>query len=557
MAEQNEQHVEHELGIAGTIAKTFINTPVTPMLLIATLLVGLMGLYFTPRQEDPQISVPMIDIYLSYPGASAEQVESLVTEPFERLMSEIPGVRHVYSATERGHAIVTVRFYVGEDMGESIVKVHDKYRSNLDRMPPDVEMPLVKPIAIDDVPTVSITLWSEQVDDSILRILGLDVLQRLGEVADTGKGFVVGGRADQVRIEVLPERLSGYRLTLEQVARTIRSANSEKNVGGVETNNTAFTVYSGSFLRTAADIERLVIAIRNDAPVYVRDIARVLHGPEDANSVSNFYAGKAYTGEAVPDGAQAITIAIAKKQGANGVKVSAAVLAKLDALKGTLIPNNVHIEVTRDYGKSANDKVNDLLGAMFEAAMIVAILCLVGLGYRAAFVVISVIPVVILITIWWAWMVDYTIDRVSLFALIFAIGILVDDATVVVENIFRHWLIKGKTNIVDAIDAVREVGNPTILATFTIIAALLPMGWVSGLMGPYMRPIPVLGASAMFFSLVAAFIFTPWFAVKVAPKLQALEAAKKREMRTHKIIRPAIFNIICNIICMGDISIDA
>ncbi len=548
MAEEKLQNENHDLGLAGKIANTFINTPVTPMLLIACLLIGLMGLYFTPRQEDPQISVPMIDVFLSYPGASAEQVESLVTEPFERLMSEMPGVRHVYSATERGRAIVTVRFYVGEDLEESIVKVRDKYRSNQDKMPPDVMPPLIKPVAIDDVPTVTVTLWSHDVDDSILRILGLDVLQRLGEVPNTGKGFVVGGRADQIRVEVMPERLAGYGLSLSQVANTIRTANSERNVGGLEAADSAFTVYSGSFLRTASDIERLVIGIRNGAPVYVRDVANVTHGPEEAKNVSNFYAGQAYSGDAVPEGAQAIVIAIAKKKGTNGVKVSKDILAKLDTLKGTLIPNNVHIEITRDYGHSANQKVNELLAAMFEAAFFVSVLCVIGLGWRAAFVVITVIPIVILVTIWWAWMVDYTIDRVSLFALIFAIGIMVDDATVVVENIFRHWLEKGSTTIKDAVAAVAEVGNPTILATFTIIAALLPMGWVSGLMGPYMRPIPVLGASAMFFSLVAAFIFTPWFAVKVAPKLEALEKAQKREQKTRKLIsriyRPLIMPLV-------------
>ena len=548
MAEEKLQNDEQNLGLAGKIANTFINTPVTPMLLVACLLIGLMGLYFTPRQEDPQISVPMIDVFLSYPGASAEQVASLVTEPFERLMSEIPGVRHVYSATERGRAIVTVRFYVGEDLGESIVKVRDKYRSNLDKMPPDVMEPLIKPVAIDDVPTVTLTLWSEEVDDSILRILGLDVLQRLGEVPNTGKGFVVGGRADQIRVEIMPERLAGYGLSLSQVADTIRTANSERNVGGLEASDSAFTVYSGSFLRTASDIERLVIAIRNGAPVYVRDVANVIHGPEEAKSVSSFYAGSAYPGAVVPDGAQAVTVAIAKKKGTNGVEVSRDILDKVESLKGVLIPNNVHIEVTRDYGHSANQKVNELLAAMFEAAFFVSVLCVIGLGWRAAFVVITVIPIVILVTIWWAWMVDYTIDRVSLFALIFAIGIMVDDATVVVENIFRHWLEKGSTSIRDAVAAVAEVGNPTILATFTIIAALLPMGWVSGLMGPYMRPIPVLGASAMFFSLVAAFIFTPWFAVKVAPKLESLEKAQKREHKTRgtiaKIYRPLIMPLV-------------
>jgi multidrug efflux pump subunit AcrB len=540
----------HDLGLAGNIAKAFINSPVTPMLLVATLLIGIMGLIFTPRQEDPQIEVPMIDIFVSYPGTSSTQVETLVTEPLERLMDEIPGVRHVFSATQRGNAIVTVQFYVGEDLGESIVKVTDKITSNMDLIPPDVMMPLVKPVAIDDVPTMAVTLWSKEVDDSTLRILGNDVLQELGQVKNTGKGFVVAGRADQIRVEVFPERLAGYKLSLQQVAGAITSANSQKNVGAVEAGSTSFTVYSGSFLRTASDVERLVVGMHQGSPVFMRDVARVFHGPQEASNLSTFYAGPAYEGTERANGDPAVTVAIAKKKGSNGVDVSRAILSKLEELKGTVIPDNVHVEITRDYGETANNKVNELLRAMFEATIGVAALCFIGLGFRAAFVVVTVIPVVILITIWWAWVVDYTIDRVSMFALIFSIGILVDDATVVVENIFRHWLMKGRTTLADAVDAVREVGNPTILATFTIISALLPMGWVSGMMGPYMRPIPVMGSSAMFFSLVAAFIFTPWFAVRVRPQLQALENAEKREERTRKIIaafyRPLITPLVEN-----------
>ncbi len=535
-------------GLAGRIARMFINTPVTPMLLIGCLCIGLLGLFFTPRQEDPKISVPMIDVFVQYPGASAQQVESLVTEPLERLMMELPGVRHVYSATRRGAAIVTVRFLVGEDMGESIVKVHDKLQSNMDRMPPDVKAPLVKPVGIDDVPIVTLTLWSDDIEDSQLRTLALDVLQELGSVLNTGRGFVVGGREEQIRVEVLMERLAGYGVTLERIAETIRSANAEMSTGGAEAGGTAFNVYSGAFLRDAEDIARLVVGSQGGRPIYIRDVARVYRMPEETDEVVTHFTGPAYEGAYPADGAQAVTLAIAKKEGTNGVMVANAVLAKLDGLRETLIPGNVHVEVTRNYGKTANDKVNELLSAMFEAAVIVSVLCLVGLGLRAAVVVIAVIPVVILLTIWWAWMVDYSIDRVSLFALIFSIGILVDDATVVVENIFRHWLEIGKTSISEAIAAVDEVGNPTILATFTIIAALLPMGWVSGLMGPYMRPIPVLGSSAMFFSLIAAFVFTPWFALRLRPRMAALHRAERREERSRRLVsrlyRPLVVPLI-------------
>ena len=527
------------LGIAGKIACVFIDSPVTPLLFFAALAIGLMGLIFTPRQEDPQISVPMVDIFVQYPGASSEQVASLVTEPLERIMSGIPGVRHVYSMTERGQAMVTVRFIVGEPLGPSIVKVHDKLQSNLDKIPPGVSMPLVKPKGIDDVPVVTLTMWSESVDDAALRTLGVDVLQRLQEIPNTGQGFVVGGREEQIRVEIQPERLTGYGVTLDQLAQTISSANSEMPVGSVESSNTSFSVYSGAFLRNAQDLSRLVIGSYQGSPVYLRDVASVFHGPAEPERMVTYYSGPAGDEELkyASQGFPAVTIALAKKEGSNGVTVAYDILAKLEQLKGHLIPDNVHVSVTRDYGKTANTKVNELLTALFEAAVAVSILCMIGLGFRAAFVVITVIPVVILITIASAWALEYTIDRVSLFALIFSIGILVDDATVVVENIFRRWMLAGKTTLTVAIDAVREVGNPTILATLTIISALLPMGFVSGLMGPYMRPIPVLGACAMFFSLVAAFIFTPWFTMRVRPaNVEAFRKSEEREKATHRII---------------------
>jgi len=536
---RDREEVENKsLGIAGRIACNFIDSPITPLMMVAALFIGLLGLMFTPRQEDPEISVPMVDLFVQYPGASAEQVTSLVTEPLERIMSQIPGVRHVYSVSQRGQAIVTVRFLVGEPLGPSIVKVHDKIQSNLDKIPPGVTMPLVKPKGINDVPVVTITLSSSSVDDAALRTLGVDVLQRLREVPDSGQGFVVGGRAEQVRIEINPERLAGFDLTLDQLAQTVRSANQQVQAGSLEASDNSFSVYTGSFLRTAKEIGRLVVATRDGIPIYIRDVARVVHGPEEPRQIVAYSTGQAgLDREALANSEPAVTIALAKKEGTNGVTVANDIIARLKTLEGHLIPDNVRVSITRDYGKTANDKVNELLMALFEAAVAVAILCLIGLGMRAAFVVITVIPIVILITVWAAWVLDYSINRVSLFALIFSIGILVDDATVVVENIFRRWMEAGRTTVGIAIDAVREVGNPTILATVTIISALLPMGWVSGLMGPYMRPIPILGSTAMFFSLVAAFIFTPWFAVRVRPSsIKAFRKAEAREKRTHQII---------------------
>ncbi len=526
----NGQASAEHLGIAGRMTRAFINSPLSPLLFFAMLFTGLMGLVVTPRQEDPQISVPMVDIFVHYPGASAEQVASLAVEPLERIMSEIPGVEHVYSASKRGQGIVTVQFFVGEALNDSILKVHDRIQRNMDKIPPGVPAPLVKPKSIDEVPVVNLTLWSPEIEDSDLRKLALDVLQQLKEIPDTGESFIVGGRVDQVRVEVFSERLSGYGIGLDQVAQTIRTANAEQQAGDMEAADTYFTVYTGAFLRNAEQISRLVVGERNGVPVYVRDLAQVRQEPKDANQIVEFYTGPAGEHAQQANGVPAVTIAVAKKEGANGVEVANAVLAKVEDLKGVLIPSNVQVAITRDYGQTANDKVNELIAKLFKATGFVFLLVLFAFrALRPALVVLLVIPVVILFTVFAAWVMGYTIDRVSLFALIFSIGILVDDAIVVVENIYRRWLEKGTTDTETAVDAVREVGNPTIIATFTVVAALLPMGFVRGMMGPYMEPIPALGSVAMVFSLLAAFIFTPWWAMRLKPSMAYLEKAEKRE----------------------------
>jgi len=538
-----------ELGIAGKMARSFIHSPLSPLLFFAMLAMGILGLIFTPRQEDPQISVPMVDIFVAYPGATSEQVASLAIEPLERIMSEIPGIKHVYSASMHGEGMVTVQFIVGEELGPSIVKVHDKIQSNLDKIPSGVKMPLVKPKGIDDVPVVTFTLWSEDVDDSMLHTLGLDLLQSLKQIPSTGQGFVVGGRSEQVRIEVMPERLSGYGLSLDQVANTIRTANSEKTAGNLESGSSFFTVQTGSFLRSAEDVARLVVSTQNTIPVYVRDVAKVFQGPQETQQVVQYYSGPAYGEEGnFVDGAAAVTVALSKKVGSNGVTVSEAIIKKLESLKGRLIPDNVHVEITRNYGATANEKVNDLIFKLFVATGAVGILILYFLGLRPAIVVLMVIPVVIVFTVFAAWIMGFTIDRVSLFALIFCIGILVDDAIVVVENIYRRWLAEGEMSTSVAVDAVREVGNPTILATFTVIAALLPMGAVSGMMGPYMAPIPALGSVAMLVSLFAAFIFTPWLAMRIKPTMEQLHKAEEKERRSAERLEGVFRGILMPII---------
>lgn len=520
------------LGIAGAIAKAFIDSPLSPLLYMAALFAGILGLIMTPRQEDPEISVPMIDIFVQYEGASAQQVANLAIDPLEQIMSEIPGVKHTYSASERGQGMVTVRFKVGEEIIPSIVKVEDKLSSNMDKMPPGVSMPLIKPRTIDDVPIINVTLWSEEATDAELRVLAQRVLQEFEKIPDTGEGFVVGGRSLQIRIEVMTERLVGYGVGMDQIAQAIRSANQELNGGNLKQQGTEFKVSSGEYLQTAEDVEQLVVAVRDGKTIYLRDVASVTLGPSEFKNIVWFYSGAA-KGQAEPEvnGAAAVTIAVAKKQGTNGVEVSQAVQAELEKLQGRLIPDGIYANVTRDYGETANDKVNELLEALFIAAIVVCILCRLTIAGGPSFVVISVVPVVILFSIWATWLMGYSINRVSLFALIFAIGILVDDATVVVENIYRRWLEEDTTDIRTAVEAISQVGNPTIIATLTILAALLPMGFVRGMMGPYMEPIPVLGSVAMAFSLVAAFVFTPWWSVQMKPKTENMAMAEEREKR--------------------------
>jgi multidrug efflux pump subunit AcrB len=370
------------------------------------------------------------------------------------------------------------------------------------------------------------------IDDAALRSLAFKLLQNLAQIPDTGQGFVVGGRAEQIRVKVVPQRLSGFGVTLDAIAQTIRTANAERRTGHLEGADGHFTIYTGAFLKTASDVERLVVGTHGGNPVYVRDVAEVTLEPEDYRQQVNYYTGPSYPGGKQADGMPAVTVAIAKKEGSNGVTVASAILEKVERLKGQLVPDNVYVEVTRNYGETANDKVNELIFKLFVATGAVTVLVLLALGLKPAIVVTLVIPVVLLMTVFSAWIMGYSIDRVSLFALIFSIGILVDDAIVVVENIYRRWLIKGETDTDTAVEAVAEVGNPTIIATFTVVAALLPMGFVSGLMGPYMEPIPALGSVAMIFSLFAAFAFTPWLAMRIKPSMKALERAEQKEHKT-------------------------
>ena len=548
---QKATHKEAELGFAGRLADSFIHSPLSPLLFIAMMAVGVWGLIATPRQEDPQISVPMIDIFFPAPGLSSSEVANQIIDPFERVLSEIPGLKHIYSASDREHGIITLQFKVGEPMGPSILQAHSKIQSNLDLLPKGINPPAVKPKEVDDAPSVTLTLWSEEVDDEHLRTLGVSVLQHLKQLPHTGVGFVTGGRSRQVRIEVLPERLAGFGVSPGQIAHAIQTANTGHTVGSIEMQDRFYYVESGGFLSKTDEIKQLVVGQHRGTPVFLRDVAHVVEGPQETKQIVTFSTGPASPHEKQVKDAAAVTIALAKQRGANGVSVVNSILDELENnLKGYLIPDNVHIEVTRNYGKSANDKVNDLLFKLFVATGAVTFLVWLSLGIKPSIVVLLTIPVVLVGTVFVAMLMGYTIDRVSLFALIFSIGFLVDNAIVIVENIYRRWLMAGTMDTRTAVDAVREVGNPTVLATYTVVAALIPMGFVSGMMGPYMEPIPALGSVAMLLSLFAALIFAPWLAMRIVPSMEKLRAMEERDEKIDEkldvFFRKTILSLVNN-----------
>ena len=496
-------------GLSGRIAALFIGSKLTPLFILGALLLGLFAVVVTPREEEPQIVVPMADVWLPFPGASAKVVEEQLTKPFERKISEIKGVEYVYSISRPGGALLIVRFYVGQPMEQSLVDLYDKLMSNQDLLPPGAEPFLVKPKDVNDVPIVTVTLSSKRYGEFELQQLAEQVLEEAKKVGGTSGGFIVGGRIRELRIQIDPARLKAYGLTPLQVAGVIRGENRALPTGRFDIRNQSFLVETGRFIRSREDLESLVVGVKEQRPVYLRQVAEVADGPGEAKRYVWFGTGEGIM--PTPDEEPAVTVAIAKQGGTNAVTVAASVIRKVEDMKGVTIPSDVRVTVTRDYGETAREKADELLWHLLIAVVAVVAFLGIALGLRPAIVVSIAIPLTLALTLFTSMLIGYTINRVTLFALIFSIGILVDDAIVVVENTYRHLTLRLRPHHEASIYAVDEVGNPTILATFTVIAALLPMAFVSGLMGPYMRPIPVNASIAMFFSLLVAFVVIPWF----------------------------------------------
>jgi multidrug efflux pump subunit AcrB len=504
------------LGIAGRIARTFIGSKLTPLLVITSILLGAAATLLLPREEEPQIKVPMIDVLVSMPGFSAREVEERATRPMEKLLWEIPNVEYIYSTSREGESLAIVRFKVGENIERSLVLLNQKMQANFDRIPQGVSFPLIKPKSIDDVPILALTFHGAGQDHYTLRRIVAEVDDAVKQVPLVAETTLIGGERRQLRVLLDPVKLASRQLSAADIVPLLQSANRQLMAGPLAAHNREVLLQTGSFLTSAKDAGNVVVGVHSGKPVYLRDVATIVDGPEEPSQYVFFGAGAAHSVKAEEQ--PAVTLSIAKRPGANAISVAHQVLKKVEALRGRVIPNGVEVSITRNYGQTAEEKSDELLFHMGIAVLGVSLLILLTLGWRESIIVGIAIPCTLGLTLLVFYLHGYTLNRITLFALIFSIGILVDDAIVVVENIVRHFHLnqnKGRPWTAIAVEAVNEVGNPTILATFAVISAVLPMAFVGGLMGPYMRPIPTGSSAAMFWSLAIAFIVTPWASIRI------------------------------------------
>lgn len=534
------------LGFSGRIARAFQDSPLTPILAIAALLLGLVAVLITPREEEPQIDVTMANVIVPFPGADVRDVENLVAFPLEQKLSEIEGVKHVYSVSRPGAAVMTVEFQVGIPRQAAIVRLYNQVFQNQDFVPPGLGVgpPLVRPMGIDDVPVMALTLWSDDPAQGPTQLgeVAHTLETELKRVAGTRDVYTIGAPERAIVVELDAAKLAAYGMAIGDLSSALKAANGVTQAGERVTGDREVPVTAGRFLAAAADVSTLVIGLKNGQAVLLSDVAKIHQGADVPNRYVWFGTPVGKPGPATGN-APAVTIAVAKKPGTNAADITTAIAAQLHALQGVVIPAGVHIEVTRDYGQTATDKADKLIHKLMFATLSVVLLVLLALGWREAVVVGSAVIITLALTLFASWAMGFTINRVSLFALIFSIGILVDDAIVVVENIHRHMALGGRTLREAIPEAVSEVGGPTILATFTVIAALVPMAFVSGLMGPYMRPIPINASAGMMLSLAVALIVTPWLALKLlghhaVDTESSIEGAGRLHRLFHRVMPP-------------------
>ncbi|MFZ5669515.1 MAG: efflux RND transporter permease subunit [Pseudomonadota bacterium] len=512
-----------KLGLSGRLTAASIRSPLTPLALLAAIAMGLLALVSIPREEEPQISVPMVDVMVAAPGLAAPDAAELVAKPLEVIVKAIPDVDHVYSFVEDDQVMVVARFKVGSDQDDAVLRVHEKIRANIGRIPVGVPEPVIQVRGINDVPVLVLTLSPDpdqagRWDEATLRTVAEQLQSEVAKVEDVGLTFIVGGQAEEIRVQPDPARMAVRDVSLGALMEAVRQANRTFPAGAIRDGGGATAVVAGRTLTSTTDIGLLTVLDAAGRPVAVRDVADVVRGPAQDQAQVWRRTRTASGWRQAP----AVSLAVAKRPGANAVKVSEAIHHRVDALKGALIPAGLEVAVTRDYGETANEKANELLFHLGLATLSIVVLIGFAIGWREAGVTAVVIPTTILLTLFASNLMGYTVNRVSLFALIFSIGILVDDAIVVIENVARHWAMKdGRPPLKAAVEAVAEVGNPTIVATLTVVAALLPMLFVSGLMGPYMAPIPVNASAAMVFSFFVAMVIAPWLMVRFARRTLA------------------------------------
>ncbi len=521
------------MGISGRTAAFFLKSQLTPLLALLGMLLGLYAVLVTPREEEPQINVTMANVFIPFPGASAKDVENLVTIPAEQVLSQITGLEHVYSVTKPGLAILTVQFKVGEDRVAALVRLHDTIQANRDWVSPylGVGEPIIKPKGIDDVPIVALTLWTADETRGAFELqqVAHSLEIELKRVPGTREVYTLGGPDHVVRVLLDPERMNAHQISAQDVRNALQLANASQPSGTLFKENQEILLQTGTYLTSAADVKQLVVGVSNGRPVFVADVAEVADGPDQPNRYVWHGTGRAAS-SAVRGEFPAVTIAVSKKAGENASTVAERLIERIEQLRGTVIPAGVEINVTRDYGATANDKAMKLIQKLLFATASVVALVFFMLGRREAIIVGMAVILTLAVTLFASWAWGFTLNRVSLFALIFSIGILVDDAIVVVENIHRHRALSHAPLSEIIPRAVDEVGGPTILATFTVIAALLPMAFVSGLMGPYMSPIPINASAGMLLSLAIAFVVTPWLALKLLPAHQHASAIEETRL---------------------------
>lgn len=499
-------------GLSGNIAKAFIQSKLTILLMIGFLLIGGYSTMLIPREEEPQIDVPMADVFLRYPGASPKEVEARVSQPLEKIISNIKGVEYVYSTSMNGQAMLIVQFYVGEDIERSLVKLYNELLKNMDKMPTGVMMPLVKTRAIDDVPVLGLTLWSEKYSDYELKQLGQTLTNEIKKIPDVASINILGGRNRQVSVTLDKDKMAQSHVDFLSISKQLQGSNAQMQAGNFISQDIAFSVNAGNFLSTAEEVSNLIVGSNNGQPVFLKQVASIEEGAEKPSQYVFYGYGQhdPELADMFKSDYPAITLSIAKKKGADAMKLSERIVTKVEHLKQELIPDDVHVTETRNYGETASEKVSELLLHLFVAVIAVTLFVMLAMGWRGGLVVFLSVPVTFALTLFSYYFLDYTLNRITLFALVFITGIVVDDSIIIAENMHRHFKMKRLPFLQAAIFAINEVGNPTILATFTVIAAVLPMAFVSGMMGPYMSPMPIGASIAMMLSLVVALTLTPY-----------------------------------------------